>query len=247
MKRRPPHAESLPEPVFDWRREKSRFWFLLPPLLLSSVALAVLSILFTVSEPDLPHPPSASRQLIQLTADNPDARLALSRAEDISSLILTDPAETTQPAALPPFRPSFQGVTLNLKPLGSRAPAAPLPRLFQPQDLTIPPIPSRAPPASVPPPGTPPQLQAHLAGPLAARGWLHPPNLTSLRPLDAPRLSFQIQADATGRILLALPESANAESAELLQTLHDRLRAARLSPQSQAADSWSRITFSWQP
>lgn len=235
-----------PGTCFHWQDGDRPLWRLLTRLLLTLAGAAAFFLLFQVVYP-LSRPTAIIPQsILVLSPADAQARSILSRVRDESPLLLNRAvAAPALPAMQPSYQPSFAGREMRLQsPPQSRA-ARPMPRLFTISEAPLPPLPEVKRPASPAADRPPPRrLAPAFHGELASRPLAAPPRLDGIAPADAQQIRFRISADASGRVVFALPLAAS-DDRTAMQRLRQALGAMRFAPAATPAQ-WGDITFLWE-
>ena len=251
MRRETPSDTTL---TFPWGDRPLSLWRLLPPLLLCVLVLGLLAVVFKIKSPPPARHQHLSQSILVLDPANPVNQIVLNRAQDRSALILGSASiEDISPASplLPVFRPSFNDYELKLKePYVSRS-STDQPRLFQSSDLALPssptPSPSGPPDAASNRAGTKSWLlRPELHGSLANRPLRRNPDLSSLRPQDLAKMSFQIAVKPNGRVLLVIPLHSGTEDRAIVPALQASLAGMIFEPSASQMTEWGQISFEWK-
>lgn len=237
----PPPASGL---IFAWGVRDYSMWRLVGALVLLMAAMAGFFFIFRIVHPVAHRLPVTPQHVISLDPNNPAELALIHRAQDRSFALLSD-AEPVVPVLANPqmaFHPSFAGHQIRLRELDLPSPAIRQPRLFTASADVLPPVPHRAVDSVAAPPEA--RLHAIMSPALAKRG----PASVVLSPVkltQPTRVQFRVAIGAAGQIVTALPLS-RVDDAEVMQQLHDAVRALRFAPSEVKRVEWGEISFRWE-
>ncbi len=245
MSRRGRAQEDSPRLTFEWVVPESTIWRLLFYAGITVVTLAGFFFVFRVVYPESDRPPLVSRRVLVLSENDPDARPLIQRAVDQSFALLPTPAEDpAKEAALPEFRPSFEGYRMRLKGLPVTKVNEPAKRMFSPGRVVLPPAErqdiERSPRTRS---GFESALTVQVSGEASDRFEGRAP-IRGLALVEPIRLRFRVAVNERGLVVFALPLES-IEDADVQTQLLGAVERLRFKPVSENGVMWADAAFEW--